>query len=121
MVISIEHELISSNNIRDFEISLRGKMSLASAEIWISEDGTDFPCLGILVNSTKAVVNIFFEDGSNYVSIGDEEQDGYVTFCKGQYEVASYQLIGKEDAIQAILDFYMTKDRSEKISWEQLS
>ncbi len=121
MVISIEHELISSNNIRDFEISLREKMSLASAEIWISEDGTDFPCLGILVNSTKAVVNIFFEDGSNYVSTGDEEQDGYVTFCKGQYEVASYQLIGKEDAIQAILDFYMTKDRSEKISWEQLS
>ena len=123
MVIVYEHELINCGSLPDFEKNLREKMSLDSAEIWISGNGTsdDLPCIAILINDTKAVVNIFCEDGSNYVSSGDEDAEGYVTFCDGQYEIAACQMVDKEDAVQAAMDFYTTKDRSNKINWEILS
>lgn len=40
MVIVYEHELINCGSLPDFEKNLREKMSLDSAEIWISGNGT---------------------------------------------------------------------------------
>lgn len=92
-------------------------------EIWCSMFGMpdDYPCLSILVNQTDAVVNYFADDNGNmFASIGDISQDGTVTFLGGQYEVAAYQIISGDLAMQAALQFFEKQERPNCIEWEDL-
>lgn len=92
-------------------------------EIWCSMLGMpdDYPCLSILVDQTDAVVNYFADDNGNmFASIGDTSQDDTVTFLDGQYEVAAYQIISGDLAMQAALQFFETQERPDCIEWEDL-
>ena len=76
--------------------------------------------MALLVNESYAAVNYFGEDGSCYSSCNDILNEGFVSFCDDQYEIHSYQVIGKEEALKAVLDFYRDKSRSIAIKWDQL-
>ena len=123
MVISVEGELIPCEEYEDYEIGINEMMSLESVELWISETGSpdDFPCLAVLLNGDQAVLNIFYKDGSNYVSSGSGSFDEIVPFYDGRYEIHGNQIISKTEAVVAVMDFFNTKDRSYLIDWERIS
>lgn len=92
-------------------------------DIWCSVHGMpdDYPCLAILVDQTNAVVNYFADDkGNMFASIGDISQDGTVKFLGGQYEVAAYQILSRDLAMQAALQFFEKQERPACIEWEDL-
>ena len=122
MFISVESENIGCNSFEEYEKCIFEKMQLKDAEIWISENGTqdDYPCLGILVKDDCVVINYFGEDETNFVTVGNNEDEEIVSFCNEQYEVAGYQIIDKKSACIAIMDFFLTKDKSDKLEWEEL-
>ena len=122
MIVSFEHNNISCDNPNEFEKVIKQLLSLGSAEIWVSENGDrdEYPCMGILVNSTGVSLTHFGEDGSCYASCGEDQKEGFVSFCGGQYEVQAYQIISKADALKVLIDFYKDKGRSDSIKWDQL-
>lgn len=92
-------------------------------DIWCSVRGMpdDYPCLAILVDQTNAVVNYFADDNGNmFASIGDISRDDTVKFLDGQYEVAAYQIISRDLAMQAALQFFVRQERPDCIEWEDL-
>ena len=122
MIVSFGHNNVSCDNLNEFEKVIREQLSLDSSEVWVSVNGgtDDAPCLGILINSIGVSINHFGDDGSCYVTCGEDGGDTVIPFCDGQYEVYSYQIISKADALKAILDFYQNKGRSDSVKWEQL-
>lgn len=60
------------------------------------------------------------EDGGMAVSLGDEEAEGCVEFCGGQYEIAAYQVIPVVSALECALDFFHSQDCPDCIEWEEL-
>ncbi len=122
MIVSVDHNNISCESIDEFEKVIKQQLSLDSSEIWVSENGDteEYPCMGILVNSTGVSLNHFGEDESCYASCSGDYNGEFVTFCDGQYEVHACQVISKEDALKALLDFYKDKGRSDSIKWDQL-
>ena len=122
MIIDIEKESIYCNSFDQYEAQVRKILDLKSAEVWISENGgqDDLPCLSILINDGEYVINYFGDDGSNYVTVGLEGDEREVPFCDGQYDVAGYQIISREEALTAIIDFFNTHEPSDEINWEEL-
>ena len=68
------------------------------------------------------MVNYFGDEDGNdmFASLGDISQDGTHKFLDGQYEVAAYQKISKESALQAALQFFEKQERPDCIEWEEL-
>ena len=122
MIVSIAHNNIPCNNEPEYEKALKELLSLDSAEVWISENGDpdECPCIGLLINAEGASLSYFGDDGSCYSSYRDDADKEIVTFCNGQYEVGASQVIGKEDALPALMDFYRNKGCSDSIKWDQL-
>lgn len=121
MIIEINNESISCDMYEIFKNELNQLLNLDSAEIWISEKGGQdgLPCLSILVNNEEYVINYFGDDGSNYVSVGRDD-DREVSFCDGTYDVAGYQIVSKEFALQSALYFFKTKNIFEELKWDEL-
>ena len=122
MVVSIGHENITCYTYEEYEKCISEKLALNDAEIWISENGgqDDLPCLGIIVNDDEVVINFFGKDEDNYVTVGNPSDEREISFCGGQYEVAGYQIIDKQSAIKGILAFFLSKDKSDDLQWEEL-
>lgn len=81
----------------------------------------EYPSLSILTDKQGCVVNYFSMDNTcQFASIGDMEKEGTEEFLDGQYEVASYQIISKEKALECALEFYDTHQRPDCIEWEAL-
>ena len=122
MIVSFGFNNISCNSLNEFEEVIKQQLSLDSLEMWVSENGgtQECPCLGILVNAVGVSINYFGDDGSCYAACGGDDDDTVIPFCNGQYEVVSYQVISKSDALNAIVAFYQNKERLESIKWEQL-
>ena len=68
----------------------------------------------------NAVLNYFGDDGSCYSSCNGSAKEGFVSFCDGQYEIHADQIISKEEAMIALMDYYMNNGWSIKIQWDQL-
>ena len=122
MIIDIDNDSFMCDSFEAYEIQVKRIIDLESAEVWISENGgqDDLPSLSILINDGEYVINYFGEDGSNYVTVGLEGDEREVPFCNGQYDVAGYQIVSREDAMIAIPDFFNTHEPSERINWEEL-
>lgn len=107
----------------DFREELERCMNVEGGnEIWCSIHGTpeDYPSLSILVDETAAVVNYFGDEDDMFASLGDISQDGIHKFLDGQYEVAAYQEVSKDLALQAALQFFEKQKRPDCIEWEEL-
>ena len=123
MVISIGHENICCDTRETFEKELSLRMASASAEIWVSENGTreETPCIAVLLENDMAMLTYFNNDGESYVSVGDEKRDdGNVAFSAGQYEVWNYQIIKKDEALAGLMDFFQCKELPQSIKWERV-
>lgn len=77
MIIDINNESITCDSFEIFETNLQRLLDLDSVEVWISEHGgpDDMPCMSILINDDKYVINYFGDDGINYVSSGNENDE----------------------------------------------
>ena len=64
--------------------------------------------------------NIKHDDESCYVSYSGDSKQGIVSFCDGQYEIDNSQVIDKESALTALMDYYRNNTRSDSIQWDQL-
>ena len=125
MFISSNERTIEVFVLEDFKEELERCMNIEGGnEIWCSMQGTsdDYPSLSILVDNMAAVVNYFGDEDGNdmFASLGDISQDGTLKFLDGQYEVAAYQKISKEMALQAALQFFEKQERPDCIEWEEL-
>lgn len=122
MIVSVDHDNIDCSNKEEFEKTIKEQLSKESAEVWISLNGDTegYPCLALLVNQDYAALNYFDDDGSCYSSYRGEYERETVYFCDDQYEVDISQIISKESALNVIMDFFPSGDRSEYIQWEQL-
>lgn len=122
MIVNCGHDSYNCENVEKFENVIQELLSNDSAEVWISQNGgkDDCPCLAVQINENNATINYFGEDGSCYSTFNGSRNDGFVTFCDGQYEIHSYQVISKEETLTAVLDFYHYKSRSDAIMWDQL-
>lgn len=122
MVISVNENSYKCDTYEEYETCIGKAMEEENAEIWISESGSqdDLPCMSVLLKGDMAVINVFLEDGSNYVSSSEEDNDEVYEFCDGQYEVPDYQIIAKGTAIEAVLHYFETEGILESIDWEEL-
>lgn len=113
---------ISCPSLEEFDSCLKACFaSEDGAEIWCALEEGGYPCISILVHGDQAVVNYFAEEGGGMaVSLGDEEAEGCVEFCGGQYEIAAYQVIPAVSALECALDFFHSQDRPDCIKWEEL-
>ena len=53
-------------------------------------------------------------------SFGDEDAEGSIDFCGGQYEIAAYQVIPAADAMKCALAFFQSPEIPDCIEWEEL-
>lgn len=122
MVISVNENSYKCDTYEEYETCIGKAMEEENAEIWISESGSqdDLPCMSVLLKGDMAVINVFLEDGSNYVSSSGEDNDEIYEFCDGQYEVPDYQIIAKETALEAALHYFETEGMLDGIEWEEL-
>ena len=125
MFISSNGGTIEVFELEDFKTELERCMNAEGGnEIWCSLHGTpeDYPSLSILADEAAAVVNYFGDENGNdmFASLGDVSQEETLEFLDGQYEVAGYQAISKESALQAALQFFETHERPDCIEWEEL-
>ena len=122
MTISCDNNTYQCNTAGEFERALRKLLSKDSAEVWISENGErdEYPCIALLVGEDGAMLNYFGEDGSCYSSFNGTSEDKFESLCDGQYEIHTFQIISKKDALKALLDFYQDKSMSSAIKWDQL-
>ena len=87
-------------------------------------------CFAEAFNRALCIPEMYKEIGVNsdsnlvmsatYVSCNGSDQEGFVSFCDGQYEICSYQVISKEVAMTALMDYYLNSVRSNSIQWDQL-
>lgn len=91
-------------------------------EIWISmHTDEEFPCLSILTGEIGATVTYFSENNEEqYVSAGNQEDEGLEKFLGGQYEVERCQIISYEEAIECAMEFFETLQRPNNIEWDAL-
>ena len=122
MIVSCGHDTYQCDDADVFESIMRKLLAEKSAEVWISQNGEqdEYPCMALLVNENSAMLNHFGDDGSCYSSSNGSAQEGFVFFCDGQYEIQSDQVISKEEAMTALMDYYLNNGRSSGIQWEQL-
>lgn len=123
MVVSITGGSFTCGNLEEYRDRLLAIFSYYDGEIWISENGLpeDAPCLGILTGGDMSVISYFAEDGSNYVTLGEKEKDGFCLFCGGQHEVHACQIIDRKMALEGILAFYEKKKLPEVLEWDRVS
>ena len=122
MIVTVGHNNISCNDADQYEKTIRELLSLESAEVWISMTGDrdECPCMSLLVNQNAATLNYYGDDESCYVSYSGDSKQGIVSFCDGQYEIDNSQVIDKESALTALMDYYRNNTRSDSIQWDQL-
>ena len=122
MIVSVGYNIISCSTEAEFEKTMKELLSLDSAEVWISDKGEpeEYPCIGLLINAEGASLNFFGDDGSCYSSYRDGAEKKIVLFCDGQYELDAGQVIGKEEVLPVLTDFFRNKERSGSIEWDQL-
>ena len=122
MIVNCGFNNVKCNDISAVEECIKEMFLKESAEIWVSETGSsdENPCVGILIEKEKVSLTFFDKDGSCFAAVGDKKIEGVVNFCDGQYEIAGYQIIDKERAMNALLDFFEYKSRSDLIDWDQL-
>ena len=122
MIVSCGHDIYRCDDAGVFESVMKKLLAEKSAEVWISQKGEqdEYPCMALLVNENNAVLNHFGDDGSCYSSCNGSAEDGFVSFCDGQYEIHSNQVISKDDALTALMDYFPDNGRSSDIQWEQL-
>jgi hypothetical protein len=122
MIVSCGHDIYQCGDAGVFESIMQKLLAEKSAEVWISQNGEqdEYPCMALLVNENNAVLNHFGDDGSCYSSCNGSAKEGFVSFCDGQYEIHADQIISKEEAMTALMDYYMNNGRSIKIQWNQL-
>ncbi len=85
-------------------------------EIWI---GDGYPTLAVIVCGNEAALNYFKEEnGDMYASVGDLSRDGERTVL--DYEIAEYQLVSAESALESALKFYENPALPTLIEWEEL-
>lgn len=122
MIVSCGHDIYQCGDAGVFESIMQKLLAEKSAEVWISQNGEqdEYPCMTLLVNENNAVLNHFGDDGSCYSSCNGSAKEGFVSFCDGQYEIHADQIISKEEAMTALMDYYMNNGRSIKIQWDQL-
>lgn len=121
MIVSCGHDIYQCDDADVFESIMKKLLAEKSAEVWISQNGEqdEYPCMALLVNENNAVLHHFGDDGSCYVSCNGSDQEGFVSFCDGQYEICSYQVISKEVAMTALMDYYFNSVRSNIVQWDQ--
>lgn len=122
MVISVNENIYKCNTYEKYKTCIDKAMHEENAEIWISESVSpdELPCMAILLKDDMAVINVFLEDGSNYVSSSDEGNNEIYEFCDGQYEVPGYQIIARENALEAALYYFETEAMLDSIDWDEL-
>ena len=122
MIVSCGHDIYQCDDAGVFKSIMQKLLAEKSAEVWISQKGEqdEYPCMALLVNENNAMLNHFGDDGSCYSSCNGSAEDGFVSFCDGQFEIHSNQVISKEEALTALMDYFPDKGRSSGIQWEQL-
>lgn len=107
---------------QELEILIRKSSLNPYDDIWISEKGSSYPCLAILVNGNFACIHYFSNDsGDMWQSVGYCEQD--VTF-KATGEAPSTMpgncVISLDTAIKCMEEFFDTHKRPNCIVWREL-
>jgi hypothetical protein len=122
MIVSCGHDIYQCDDAGVFKSIMQKLLAEKSAEVWISQKGEqdEYPCMALLVNENNAALNHFGDDGSCYSSCNGSAEDGFVSFCDGQFEIHSNQVISKEEALTALMDYFSDNGRSSGIQWEQL-
>lgn len=122
MIVSCGHDIYQCDDAGVFKSIMQKLLAEKSAEVWISQKGEqdEYPCMALLVNEKYAALNHFGDDGSCYSSCNGSAEDGFVSFCDGQFEIHSNQVISKEEALTALMDYFPDNGRSSGIQWEQL-
>lgn len=124
MIISCDNEEFTSFNFYEFkEIVIQNVKQYSTEEVWLSKEKNDYPCLSILINQNKAVVNYFeSEDSGMYASLGNVNNNEIIEFrTKVQvYEIVGYQVIPFEIALKCAEAFYRQQELPTCIEWEEL-
>lgn len=124
MFISSNLGTIQCTAFSDYERNFKECLHhLPSNEIWCSRNGgsDDYPCLSILVKGEDAVVNYFSENNAEmFVSVGDLSREGSVGFEGGQYEIAAYQVIPLNSALECALQFFYSQKKPSCMEWDEL-
>lgn len=125
MLIISNTETIICSMLFDYKNALERCMKTIN-EIWCSKEDNSYPCLAILVNNKEkkqaAVINYFEqENGNMYVSVGDTQKEDIVKFGEyKQYQVAAYQIISIEEALECAIQFFYRQELPCCIQWEEL-
>lgn len=125
MVVSYKEDIIC-NTFEEYKICISKILSLIEAEIWISENGRqdEYPCLGLLLCKEGAAIYFWDKDENNFASMSDikgETANETITIHDVfVYEVVRYQIIDRKFAEKVLLDFFVTKNKSDIIKWEEL-
>lgn len=125
MVIAHDFDQFDCESLEEYRARLLEVMAPENSEIWISEHGVqdECPCLAILIKGERAVINLWDQEGHNFVSQNPESasiDDSCEDFCEGEYEVACEQIITKSAAMIAALDFFESGAPTNKIIWNEL-
>ena len=96
-------------------------------EFWISTE-TQFPCLGVLTNSSYAYVHFFDEDGSpGFRGLADEDlgldENELPTFYSSNGEIMSVEIeciVSLNKAVEVVREFFETGSMPTSIEWDEL-
>ncbi|MCL1918885.1 MAG: Imm1 family immunity protein [Peptococcaceae bacterium] len=91
-------------------------------DIWMGDEGKDYPCLAIFVNGEKACVHYFQSTEISYQSAGHEEDEGSTEFYTGQcvWNAPNYTVIPLPSAIECAKYFLKSQGRPPCIEWNEL-
>lgn len=96
-------------------------------EFWISTE-TQFPCVGVLTNSSYAYVHFFDEEGSpGFRGLADEDlgldEDELPTFYSSNGEIMSVEIecvVSLNKAVEVVREFFETGSMPTCIEWDEL-
>ncbi len=117
-------------NLEDLENILRFRTDKGLNEfwIWISEE-IENPCMAMLVKNDYAYLHFFPEEGHpGFQSVGqdtDLDEDGDSTFYTGsdsgeEVSVPNYAVLPFQMAVNAVKEFFETKEMPQSVDWEEL-
>lgn len=119
MTISSSLATETCSDMGQYKAALARHMAVNN-EVWISPEGVKYPSMGLLIKGADACVHFFEDDEGQFASVGDMEQEDIVLFEVGQYEVAAYQVVSLQQAMECALEFYDGQVLPACIDWEEL-
>lgn len=115
------------DNLEELERVLSFRTEKGVNEFWLNLP-TEYPCMNLVVKNNYASLLYIPEDGHpGFISIGhDTDLDEYETSTfytntdQEEISVANYTILPFSIALNAVKEFFETKEMPKLIEWEEL-